>query len=85
MSVVDRFITELLASEFAPDAHQIHEAIVALDREGDSNPSAAGLYEAVVYVVGHRDHSLGERLAKLDELIHRKGLQRGTLRQLVGW
>jgi hypothetical protein len=85
MTAVDRFIIELLGSEFAEQAHQIHEAIIALDREGDSNPSAAGLYEALVYVVDNRHHSLGEKLDKLHELINRKGLQRGTLRQLVGW
>jgi hypothetical protein len=85
MSVIDRFIAELLGSEFAEQAHQVRECIVALDLEGDHNPSAAGLYEAVVYVISDRHHTVQQRLEKVFELTTRKGKRAGTLRQLTGW
>jgi hypothetical protein len=85
-AVIDAFIDELRADpELAASAHQFREAFIATDLEGDSNPSAAGFFECAVYVVGDRNHSLREKIDKLDELIHRKGLQRGMVKQIVGW
>jgi hypothetical protein len=84
-AAVDGFISELLGSEFAEQAEQFRKALIAVDEEGDSNPSAAGFYETALYVISNRHHTLQERIAKLDELIHRKGVQAGTIRAIVGW
>jgi hypothetical protein len=83
---VDRFVAELRANpmlaEYAPD---IAHAFSALDEEACTNASAAGLWEALFYVVGHPHHSLREKLEKVHQLVHLQGRQSGTLRELTGW
>jgi hypothetical protein len=85
-TAIDTFIAELRADpNFAKDAQSIHDCIVALDREGEISPDAAGLYEAIYYVIRHPGHDVREKIAKCHELINRKGKQSGTLRELTGW
>jgi hypothetical protein len=87
---VDRFIADLRADpRFAASADSIKACIVALDYEaGSPLPSAAdaaGLFEAVYWVVGRPDRSLSEKLDKIHDLVTRKGRQSGTIREIVGW
>jgi hypothetical protein len=85
-TAIDKFIAELRADpDFAKDAQSIHDCIVALDREGEISPDAAGLYEAIYYVIRHPQHDVREKIVKCHELINRKGRQAGTLRELTGW
>jgi hypothetical protein len=90
MNAIDRFVSDLRADpRFAESAQAIKEGIDALDREAEgcsaSSADAAGLYECVYWVVGRPDRLLREKIEKICELIHRRGRQEGTIRQIVGW
>jgi hypothetical protein len=87
---VDRFIDALRADPYLADcADPIARAMSALDREAEecsaSSADAAGLYECLVYVLGHPRYLLREKLDKCIELVHRRGRQEGTIREIVGW
>jgi hypothetical protein len=71
--------------DLAPHAKSISDAMDALDLEGDTNPSAAGLFHVLHWVVCHREHSVGEKLEMCHRLINLKGRQEGTPRGLTGW
>jgi hypothetical protein len=71
--------------ELAPHAKPIADALDALDREGDGNPSAAGLFHVLHWVLCHREHSVDEKLDMCHRLIRLKGRQEGTPRGLTGW
>jgi hypothetical protein len=71
--------------ELAPHAKSISDALDALDREGDGLPDAAGLFHCLYWVLCHREHGVDEKLAMVDKLIHLKGRQEGTPRELTGW
>jgi hypothetical protein len=83
---VDRFIADLERDPRVADlAQDIAHAMSALDEEGDHNASAAGLFEMLVYVISRPDRLLREKIEKIYELIHRRGVQRGKIREIVGW
>jgi hypothetical protein len=83
---VDKFIAELRADPaYAASADEIRDCIIALDREADISPDAAGFYEALYWVVGRQDRTLDERMEKCHELVTRRGRVEGTIREIVGW
>jgi hypothetical protein len=85
-AVVDRFIADLERDpRFADLAQDFAHAFSALDEEACTNASAAGLFEALIYVISRRDRLLREKVEKIGELIRRRGEQRGRIRDLVGW
>ena len=85
-AVVDRFVAELRADPaFAESAQSIADGIADLDHRANTSPDCAGFYEALHWVLGHPDHTLREKIEKVDELFHRKGRQSGTIRGIVGW
>jgi hypothetical protein len=85
-AVVDRFIAALRADPYLADsADGIEASFEALDYEAVSNPDAAGLFEALHYVIGHPRYLLREKIAKLHDLIHRRGRQSGTIAEITGW
>jgi hypothetical protein len=83
---VDRFIAAMRADPALADcADGIAKAMAALDEEAATNPSAAGLYEALYWVLGRPDRLVREKIEKCHELIRRRGRQEGTIREIVGW
>jgi hypothetical protein len=71
--------------ELAPHAKAISDSLEALDREGDGSPDAAGLFHCLHWVLCHREHTVDEKLDMCHHLIHLKGRQVGTPRELTGW
>jgi hypothetical protein len=85
-AAVDQFINELRAAPaFAEHAQSIADCFDALDHEADGSADAAGLYEALHWVVRHPQHTLYERIDMIHRLINLKGRQVGTPRRLTGW
>jgi hypothetical protein len=87
---ISRFVDAMRADPALSDlADGFARMFGALDLEASaclpSSADAAGLYEALYWVVGRPDRLLREKLLKMHELIHRKGRQEGTIRELTGW
>jgi hypothetical protein len=86
VNAVDHFISELRNDPaYAASAQEIHDCIIALDRESDFCASAAGLFEALYWVIGRSDRTLNERMGKVHELVCRRGRVSGTIREITGW
>jgi hypothetical protein len=85
-TAIDRFIAELRAAPaFAEHAQSIADCFDGLDREADGSADAAGLYEALHWVIRHPQHTLYERINMCHQLINLKDRQVGTPRELTGW
>jgi hypothetical protein len=85
-NVVDKFIAAMRADPNLADlAQDFANAFSALDEEACTNASAAGFYETIHWVISRPDRLLREKIEKIDELIRRKGLQSGKIREIVGW
>jgi hypothetical protein len=85
-TAVDNFIAELRADrDFARSADLIDLCIEALDREANINPSAAGLYEVLHWVISHQQHTLHERMNMVHRLVTYRGKFCGTPREFTGW
>lgn len=70
---LDAFIAELRAAPLLADAaDQLEEAFRLLDMEADSNPDAAGLFEAVALICRARGR-LVDRLHVRSELVNQEG------------
>jgi hypothetical protein len=80
------FFLELGANpELAEHAKPFADAIEALDREGDGNASAAGLFHVVHWVLCHRAHNAYEKIEMVHKLLQLRGRQVGTPREITGW
>jgi hypothetical protein len=84
---VNKFVAAMRADpRLGPDvADDIAHALAVVDRDAETSPDAAGLFEALHYVLAHPDHSVTEKLVKCDELINRRGRQSGRISELTGW
>jgi hypothetical protein len=80
------FFLQLCADpELAPYAKPCSDELEALDRMGDGSPDHAGFCDCLVWVLGHREHNVYEKLEMYHRLRSMKGRVVGTPRELTGW
>jgi hypothetical protein len=84
--VFDKFVTALRRDPaFAASAQPIADWIARLDDHVDTSPDCAGFYEVVRYIITRPDRLLREKVDKIDELLAKRGVQRGKISEIVGW
>ena len=72
--------------ELAAHAKPIEDWLAVLDRKAEEGSvDAAGLFECLYWVLRHPQHSVYEKIEMCHRLIHLKGRQEGTPRELTGW
>jgi hypothetical protein len=83
---IENFIKDMRAHrDYAAFADGFAAAFEAIDVEGDYNNHAGAFIEAVGWVVGHRDRSVGARIEMVDKLRSLKGFNVINMREFTGW
>ena len=82
--VVDEFVQQLRNSRFESVADAFQAAFKATDIEADWNVHATVLYEALTWVIEHKNRSIEERIKALDKLISHDGSEI-ELHAFTGW
>ena len=70
---VDAFLVDLRRTKYAPIHDALQAAFNALDIEGDTNPHATVLFEALTWVIEHNNRTVEERLNALWKLVEHDG------------
>jgi hypothetical protein len=82
---IAEFIDELYRNqELAAQAQDWGNFLAALDSEGDTNPDAAALFDALLWICC-QSKPVTDRLAKIHELVNLRGYQVVSMREFCGW
>jgi hypothetical protein len=60
-------------------------ALNKLYREGDENPDAAQMWEAISWIINHQEKSAVERLAMINKLCEQEGRVIVDMEEFTGW